>query len=147
MMRKLVASLTVAAAIVIGAAACGGSGSSSETGQKIEIAAGSLAIEEVELAERFPPGCDPGPGCDQAKPGYRVLVVWLKALEGEAADVSGDLFEASNGVYVVGASGTRTQRYLGGLWEGRLVVAFTPRVSEHGFTLHWPGNAPTSLGK
>jgi PBP1b-binding outer membrane lipoprotein LpoB len=38
--------------------------------------AGKFDIVEVEISDRFPPNCTSStPGCQQAKSGYRVLVI------------------------------------------------------------------------
>jgi hypothetical protein len=105
-------------------------------------------VEEVELSDRFPPGCNnpPSPGCDQVQEGYIVLVVWLKSADGSDSGTI-NLFEESKGVYVIGDDNSQTDRFLGGLMNGRLVVAFTPPASAKNFKLVWHDNPPIELGK
>jgi hypothetical protein len=109
---------------------------------------GTFAIKKVEGTDRFPPGCDTTQVylCNQAQNGYQVLVVWLRFVDGKDADVGGDLFDLSEGVYVVAGDGTRTNRFGAGQVAGGLLIAFTPTSSARDFILFWPNNPPIRLG-
>ena len=115
----------------------------------IETPIGTFVITGVDLAERFPPDCDPSsPMCDQAKEGYQILAVWLdRADGGDPSEIGLDIFKHSEEVYAVAGDGSRMKRIGGGLMEGRLFVFFTPAASARDFTLYWPGNPAIELGR
>jgi hypothetical protein len=115
-------------------------------GAVISTPAGRLAVDGVDLTDRFPPGCvQASVSCDVAQSGYRILVIWLKIVSGNPGAVLNQLTDTK--AVVVASDGSRTAPYSGGLLNGRLFLAFTPRSSSHGFKLLWPGNAPIPLGK
>lgn len=62
-------------------------------------------------------------------------------------DVGDKLLDASAGVYVTAADGSRANRVGAGTYVGRLFVMFTPGVSVSNFKLFWPGNSSFDLGK
>lgn len=114
---------------------------------EIETTLGTLVIEDVQFADRFPPACDPGsPNCQQAQEGYQVLIVWLKRLDGgDPAAIGIEFFKASEEAYVIAGDSSRTDRTAGGLLQSRLFLAFTPRASAHDFKLFWPDNPAVDL--
>jgi hypothetical protein len=114
----------------------------------ISTPVGKLLVDGVQFTDRFPPGCVLGTAfCDQADPGFRVLIVWLKRADGaDPAAISEKFSDLSQGAYVVASNGKRTNVFSGGLLAGSLFVAFTPAASSHGFALHWPGNPAVPLG-
>lgn len=113
----------------------------------IATSVGNLVIEEVEITDRFPPGCDPATFyCDRPIEGYQILIVWLARQDGgDPGEIGGALFGASKEVYVVADDDARSDRWLGGLQQGRLVVAFITPASARTLTLFWPGNPPIAL--
>ena len=80
---------------------------------------------------------------NKPKPGYQILLIWLE--EAEGSKYTGELFTASKGVYIVTEDGTRTDRYTGGLDNGKLFVGFTPPANTHKFKLYWLDNPPIDL--
>jgi hypothetical protein len=121
---------------------------------KIKTSLGEFEIESVQESDRFPPDCEnpPSPGCDKAKEGYKILIIWLKNLGKE--QVSLELYDISKGVYVTADDGSKTERFSGGgvfqkrgdgKDEPRLFVAFTPPSTAQNFKLSWPDNAPLQL--
>jgi hypothetical protein len=67
------------------------------------------------------------------------VIVWLEAAPGsEDSEVGGDLFEASEEVYLLSDDGTRTGRSGGGILAGRLFVSFTPEITDGGYSMIWP---------
>ena len=114
---------------------------------RLTTSVGVLEISSVQRGDRFPPGCSlDSLACQQAQAGYQVLVVWLESAEGsDPADISSDLFEASQGVYVIAADGSQTNSMGGGMIASRLFVAFTPPASATDFQLFWPGNSVVDL--
>jgi hypothetical protein len=132
---------------LVAAAACGCSK------PKIKTTEGEVTIVGTRESDRFPLDCanPPSPGCDKAKPGYKVLVVNLEPV-GEIEHQK--LFDASKGVYVTASDQSRTERFAfsanfspdqkGSKVE--LSIAFTPPENTHGFTLFWPDNPGIDLG-
>jgi len=116
---------------------------------EIKTSAGALVIKEVQLADRFPSGCDLGsPTCQQVREGYQILIVWLKGADGgDPAAISDELRNTFPEVYVIAGDGSRTKASMWGAFQSRLVVGFTPQASAHEFKLFWPGNPATDLGK
>jgi hypothetical protein len=112
----------------------------------IETSEGALAVRNVEVVDRFPPGCDPGGlGCSQAAPGYIILIVWLENVDEKVSLDSGEWINMP--IYVTGAEGLRTKIFAGGIYNGELFVAFTPPESAHDFVLDWPDSLPVELGQ
>jgi len=100
----------------------------------IETSIGTLTVAEAEIVETLP-----GSG-ERAMPGYQILLVWFEGdIEG------GDLFEASEGVYVTGDDKSQTDRFMAGTVQQRLCVGFTPPSTTKTFTLSWPDNPPIKL--
>ena len=112
----------------------------------IETDNGVIAVTKVEISPTFPPGCNPGDlSCSEASPGYVILILWLKNVEGdEPVDASGFL---SMQIYLTGSDGSRTKIFASGLLNGESFVGFTPPESAGDFTLEWPGNPPLELGQ
>jgi hypothetical protein len=102
---------------------------------EISTSAGPLTITRIEIATKDPAG-------NEAAPGYQILLIWF---EGANGSVEGDLFEASENVYIAGDDGSETKRYFGGLALEGHVLGFTPPTSAQTFTLHWPDNPPIEL--
>lgn len=118
--------------------------SSSAPATEIATSFGSLLVDKVEIGDKFPPGCrTSAPDCSPAKPGNKVLTVWLKA-KGDADEASRGLMNLSN-VYVKSDDGQRTDNSSGGMMNLKLFVAFTPPVTGKAFVLHWDNNPPISL--
>jgi hypothetical protein len=110
---------------------------------RIESAVGPLSVSSASIVDSI--------GGQVARPGYQILVVTLSG-EGEI-DVD-SLMAASEGVYVIGSDGSRTNRFMAGsstVASGEesghpsCRIGFTPPSSATGFTLHWPGNEPIAL--
>lgn len=140
LLAAVLASLAVVSGVVAGVAA-------KTPPQKVKTAAGVYTIDGVLLADRFPPGCTEGIGsCELSNPGFRVLIVWLKAQRGAKPSKFEDP-ATTKGVYIKSASGARTGVFSAGLMAGSQMVAFTPRTKHKGFTLYWPGNKPIVLPK
>ncbi|MCG8351752.1 MAG: hypothetical protein MI924_28630 [Chloroflexales bacterium] len=114
---------------------------------RIVTSVGTLVIDEVQMADRFPLGCDPNPFyCDLPQEGYQMLVIWLARQDGgDPGEIGGALFGASKEAYVVADDDARSDRRLGGLQQGRLVVVFITPASARTLTLFWPGNPPITL--
>lgn len=121
---------------------------------KIKTSKGDFEIEEVQESDRFPPDCQnpPSPGCDKAREGYKILIVWLKSAGEGRVDM--ELFDLSKGVYVTADDDSKTERFSGGGihqktadggFEGKLFVGFTPAKTARNFKLYWPGNSPIEL--
>ena len=129
-----------------------GAAKAAAQGTEIVTSFGSFTIEDVEVGNKFPPGCgEPGPGCSPAQPGYKVLMVWLKP-KGDAAEAWHGLMKLSgaspaNNVYVKSDDGGRTDSFSGGMMNLRPFVAFTPPAAGKNFVLYWEKNPPISLGK
>lgn len=100
----------------------------------IDTSIGTLTVTEAEIVEALP-----GSG-ERAMPGYQILLVWF---EGDVE--GGDLFEASEGVYVTGDDKSQTDRFMAGTFQGRLCAGFTPPSTAKTFTLSWPDNPPVDL--
>lgn len=116
-------------------------------GPAIELASGSIRVEEAETVETFPPGCDGAvdPSCQVAEPGYEILVVWFASDGADPAAASDEIIEVYGDVYVTDATGERTDAFGGGMMSERLMVVFTPEEGATGLTLHWPGTDPIPL--
>jgi len=114
----------------------------------IKTAEGDLVIKDIQLTDRFPPGCTSDiPGCSLAEPGHQVLLIWLELKD--ASDPSAfSMSDLSEGAYVTASDGSRAESFSTG-WtrdEGQFVAfAITSTAGE--ITLHWPGNPPISLEK
>lgn len=116
-------------------------------GTDIVTSSGSFTIEGVEVGDKFPPGCgEPGPTCSPAEPGYKVLMVWLKA-KGDALQAAGGLAKNLGEARVKSDDGGSTASFSGGMLNQQLFVAFTPPLAAKNFMLHWEENPPISLGK
>ena len=102
---------------------------------EIATSVGEVIITKVEIPIKDPAG-------NEAAPGYKILLIWF---EGANGSVEGDLFEASENVYITGDDGSETKRYFGGIALGGLVLGFTPPTTAQEFTLHWPDNPPVEL--
>lgn len=64
--------------VVMLIAACGASAPKAEIEAEIETSQGTVVVREVQLVDRFPPGCnDESPACDRAREGHRHLIVWM----------------------------------------------------------------------
>jgi hypothetical protein len=115
-------------------------------GATLDTGGGLVTVDGVEFSDRFPPKCTtPSRNCSEAKPGYRILVVWLKA-KGDDSKLSQVLMNLETAT-VAADNGSKTKNFSGGMAEGRYFVAFTPPIADKNFTLHWGKNAPLSLGK
>lgn len=135
MQKKII---LVVLAIALVAAACGASKTRIET-----RAEGDFVIEDVQLADRFPPDCSPqSTGCYKAEATHRFLVVWLEAQDPEEAD---DLSTAAP--HLSTDEGAEVEAAIKGIHHQRYFLAFTPRVSAEEFTLHWADNPPIDLGE
>jgi hypothetical protein len=117
--------------------------------QGIDISAGRLLIDGVQIGDRFPPDCLPASiSCSQVRAGYQVLIVWLARQDGgRPSDLAKAVQDESTGAYVTSGDGARHERFADGLVNSRLFVAFITPVSARGFTLHWPGNPAIDLGQ
>jgi hypothetical protein len=104
---------------------------------KVKTSVGNMVITKAEIAINNPTG-------DVAAPGYQILNVWFKSADGSKTDGS-TFYAASNGAYVISDDGSKTERYMGGLVDGKPMVGFTPPLTAHKFTLYWPGNDPIEL--
>lgn len=81
----------------------------------------------------------------QAASGSQILYVWFESADGSEID-GGAFLDASEGVaYVIGDDGSVTERYLGGLMSGSLMLGFTPPDTAKEFTLAWGDNDPIKL--
>jgi hypothetical protein len=110
---------------------------------RVESAVGALSVSSASIVDSI--------GGQVAQPGYQILVVTFL---GEGEIDADSLMEASEGVYVIGDDGSRTERFMAGsstVTSGEGVgspscrIGFTPPSSATGFTLHWPGNEPIVL--
>jgi hypothetical protein len=107
------------------------------TSTKITTSLGDVIITKAEIVSEDMFG-------SKAAPGYQILYVWFKSADGSTID-GGKFLDASEGVYVIGDDGSKTERYLGGLMSGSLMIGFTPPVSAKEFTLYWGDNDPIKL--
>ncbi len=117
------------------------SGTEKLTAPEVETSIGTLIINKAEIVETL------DIGGQRAAPGYQILLVRLKSAKAISENRSDKIMGASEGVYVVGNDGSKTERFLGG-WESDpnlFSVGFTPPESASQFTLHWPGNDPIEL--
>jgi len=110
---------------------------------------GSFAITAVLQGDYLlPPGWSCVSGFSKPPDGHKFLTVWLETADGSnPEDVGNKLFNASAGVYVTSADGSRVDRVGAGMIEGMLFITFTPRTSMSNFKLFWPGNPTIDLGK
>lgn len=106
-------------------------------GPTISTSVGTFAITGAQLADRFPPGCSPGPGCSTANSGSQVLFVSL-LLQGSLSGSDTALFNTS--AYVLAQDGSQTPVFSGGLLNGKHFIAFTPPAASKKFILYWPNN-------
>lgn len=104
---------------------------------KITTSLGDVIITKVEIVSEDMFG-------SKAAPGYQILYVWFESADGSEID-GGAFLDASEGAYVLGNDGSKTERYLGGLMSGSLMIGFTPPVSAKEFSLHWGNNDPITL--
>jgi hypothetical protein len=124
---------------------CGATGSIGE----VTTPSGTYAITKVDVSDTFPPGCDSSTGmCQQAKPGHKIMVVWLDPKE-ELDAISGglDLQKEANSASIIASDGSKTKGAGGGLLTGKWFILFTPPDSAKDFTLNWFDNPPIELGK
>lgn len=132
--------ITLISMLLLLVVACGGD----EGGESavVESAAGPLSLSSASIVDSV--------GGQVAQPGYQILVLTFR---GEGEIDSDALMEASEGVYVIGDDGSRTERFMAGtsnitseeVASARCSIGFTPPSSATGFTLHWPGNEPIIL--
>jgi len=128
----------------LGTPASGLAGESAAHAAAITTSFGELTVEKVEIADRFPPACgEPGPMCSPAEPGYKVVMLWLEGT-GDPSEAARALMNA-DGIHLGSAGGQQTDKFAGGMQQGKLFVAFTPPQAATGFVLHWPGNPPIPL--
>lgn len=143
---KRVQKLLGLALLILLLAGC--SGATSSLGE-INTPAGAFEISKVEVSDTFPPGCEKGTAiCQEAKPGYQIVVVWLEP-KGEIDATSGGIKvqDEVTKADITAADGNQTKGAGGGMWMGEWFVMFTPPDSAKDFTLNWPGNPPIELGK
>lgn len=107
------------------------------TPTKITTTLGDVIITKAEIVSEDMFG-------SKAAPGYQILYVWFESADGSEID-GGAFLDASEGAYVIGDDGSKTERYLGGLMSGSLMIGFTPPVSAKEFTLYWGDNDPIKL--
>ena len=149
--RKLLPHIVAVTLVTLLLVACGGSSPQAE----IQTSQGTVILQDVELADRFPPDCDAGSsGCVAAQDGHRYLVLWLRwaDVEGPGIPVEKlgmltDFAGESGSAYVVDGDGARTEAGGSGLESGRLFVTFSVPDGARDFTLHWPDNPAVDLGK
>jgi hypothetical protein len=134
--RRAIAALAVS---LLALAACG----SDDGGGKVESAMGVLTLSDASIVDSI--------GGQVAEPGFQILVV---TFSGEASDDVGSAMRGSEGVYVIGNDGSRTERFMAGTTyiateketgKPKLEIGFTPPLSATAFTLHWPDNEPIAL--
>jgi hypothetical protein len=121
---------------------------------ELTTTAGTLLVDQVQLTDRFPPGCDPGGflSCYRAGPGFKILIVWLTRKGGDQGDsealtsVTSALGTASD-VYVTASDGSRGSRTISGFAADRLFLAFAPHDTAGGFVLHFADDPPITLDK
>ena len=121
---------------------------------ELTTTAGTLLVDQVQLTDRFPPGCDPGGflSCYRAGPGFKILIVWLTRKGGDQGDsealtsVTSALGTASD-VYVTASDGSRGSRTISGFAADRLFLAFAPHDAASGFVLHFADDPPITLDK
>lgn len=122
------------------------SAQASPVGTTLDTGGGLVTVDGVEFSDRFPPKCaTPGRNCSEAKPGYRIFVIWLRA-KGDDSKLSQVLMNLESAT-VAADNGNKTKNFSGGMAEGRYFVAFTPPVADKNFTLNWGKNAALALGK
>lgn len=117
------------------------SGAEKLTGPEVKTSIGNLTITKAEIVEEL------DFGGQRAAPGYQILLVRLKSAKAVSEDERDMIMGASEGVYVIGNDGSKTERFMGG-WENDpnlFTVGFTPPDSASKFVLHWPGNDPIEL--
>lgn len=136
-----------------------------ETWERPRIATpeGDLLIVEIEITDRFPPGCELGPdggptyGCSKARDGYRFLSFRLERAAGEKFEVMTDavLREA----YITADSGhegiltqIREHRVGDQSWEdNEILLGFgIPDAASNNFTLFLPaapGRSPVEASE
>lgn len=109
---------------------------------------GRFEIVQVEISDRFPPGCTPAtPGCQQAASGYKVLVIWLNPKDSLDPMEGGiRLQKDASSAYLTASDGSRTKGAGGGLISEKWFILFTPPTSASNFTLDWFDNPPIKLG-
>jgi hypothetical protein len=108
------------------------------TSTTITTSVGDVVVTKAEIVNEDMFG-------SKAAPGYQILYVWFESADGSEID-GGDFLDASKGVaYVIGDDGSTTERYLGGLMSGSLMLGFTAPVSAKEFTLYWGDNDPITL--
>jgi hypothetical protein len=109
-----------------------------DTSTKITTSVGDVVVTKSEIVSTDMFG-------SAAAPGYQILYIWFESADGSEID-GGDFLNASEGVvYVIGDDGSTTERYLGGLMSGSLMLGFTPPVSAKEFTLYWGDNDSITL--
>lgn len=107
------------------------------TSTKVTTSLGAVIVTKAGIVSEDMFGSKPAPG-------YQILYVWFESADGSEID-GGAFLEASEGAYVLGDDGSKTERYLGGLMSGSLMIGFTPPVSAKEFTLYWGDNDPVKL--
>lgn len=115
----------------------------------ITTSAGAFILTGVELTDRFPPGCKnpPSIGCDQIIDGYKSVVLWLEPVNGPEPAMNRNIFEASDGAYLMADDGAKVERWGSGFVNQRYMVVFVPSTVTTGFSLFWPGNALLPLSE
>lgn len=112
--------------------------STAGTSTTITTSVGDVVITKAEIVSEDMFG-------SQAAPGSQILYVWFESADGSEID-GGAFLDASEGIaYVMGDDGSLTERYLGGLMSGSLMLGFTPPDTAKEFTLIWGDNDPLKL--
>ena len=126
-----------------------GCGSNAKSLGEVTISSGTFTIVKVETSDRFPPDCETGSGmCQQAKPGYQILVVWLEPQgDVDAMTRAIEVQKEATSATVTAANGSKSSGVGGGMYKSEWFILFTPPAADSDFTLEWLDNPAIPLGK
>jgi len=112
-------------------------------GEEFDTEFGSISICGARLEALLPGFEQPAP------PGFDILVIEFETADGSDPGDAAEAFHPdapSGGAIVTLADGTEAAREMGGLWQGKLVVAYTiPTGSDLTLDFTYPGNGPIRL--
>ena len=116
---------------------------------EIKTWAGTLVITKAHFTDRVPPGCNSfGPRCYVAKPGYRILIIWMEPKNG-IGKLTLDTALAE-GMYIVAEDGTQPKLINQTMEISPPLVtsisrAFEVKDSERNFKVVWSDHPAVDL--
>jgi hypothetical protein len=112
----------------------------------VHTACGPMKIDQLEISERFPPGCRAGDGmCQRGKDSEPMLIVWMSGGQDDCLSrVRVSRFY--DGVAVRDSAGRESEASAGGNWrDGRYFFLFVLHGQDERYTLHVPGSGSLEI--